>query len=89
MNTVVFEVRSLKETIRDATRAIKTGRADREARIGFTSPELLWEVLSAKRWELLHIRPAATAASSSMLVTLLTWAPNSESRDHGSGRSII
>jgi predicted transcriptional regulator len=55
MNTVVFEVRSLKETLRDATRAMKTGRGEREARIGFPSPELLWEVLSAKRWELLKI----------------------------------
>jgi predicted transcriptional regulator len=32
---------------------MKTGRADREARIGFASPELLWQVLTAKRWELL------------------------------------
>jgi predicted transcriptional regulator len=32
---------------------MKTGRADREARISFASPELLWQVLTAKRWELL------------------------------------
>ena len=32
---------------------MKSGRADREARIGFASPELLWRVLTAKRWELL------------------------------------
>jgi predicted transcriptional regulator len=32
---------------------MKTGRADREARIGFASPKLLWQVLTAKRWELL------------------------------------
>ncbi len=53
MKTVVLEVRSLKETLADATRAMKTGRAEREARIGFASPELLWQVLTAKRWELL------------------------------------
>jgi predicted transcriptional regulator len=32
---------------------MKTGRAEREARISFATPELLWEVLTAKRWELL------------------------------------
>ena len=53
MKTVVLEVRSLKETLGDATRAMKMGRAEREARIGFASPELLWQVLTAKRWELL------------------------------------
>jgi predicted transcriptional regulator len=53
MKTVVLEVRSLKETLGDATRAMKTSRAEREARIGFASPELLWQVLTAKRWELL------------------------------------
>ncbi len=53
MNTVVFEVRSLRETLANAARAMKTGRAEGEARISFASPELLWEVLTAKRWELL------------------------------------
>lgn len=33
--------------------AWKTGRAEREARISFETPELLWKVLTAKRWELL------------------------------------
>ena len=31
----------------------KTGKADTDARIGFASPELLWQVLNPKRWELL------------------------------------
>jgi predicted transcriptional regulator len=53
MNTVVLEVRSLTETLADAARTMKTGRADREARIAFATPELLWQVLTAKRWELL------------------------------------
>ena len=53
MKTVVLEVRSLKAALDDATRAMKTGRVDREARISFASPELLWQVLTAKRWELL------------------------------------
>lgn len=53
MSTVVLEVRSLAETLADAAGAMKTGRVESEARIGFATPELLWEVLTAKRWELL------------------------------------
>ena len=53
MNMVVLEVRSLRDTLADASRAMKTGRAEREARISFATPELLWQVLTAKRWELL------------------------------------
>jgi predicted transcriptional regulator len=53
MNTVVLEVRSLSQTLADASRAMRTGRGDREARIAFSTPELLWQVLTAKRWELL------------------------------------
>lgn len=53
MNTVVLEVRSLRETLVDTTRVMKTRRAEREARISFATPELLWGVLTAKRWELL------------------------------------
>ena len=36
-----------------------TGRAEREAHIGFASPELLWKVLTAKRWELLKAMTGA------------------------------
>jgi len=53
MRTVVLEVRSLAETLADASRAMKTGRGEREARIAFATPELLWQVLTAKRWQLL------------------------------------
>ena len=53
MNAVVLEVRSLAETLADASRAMKAGRSGREARIGFATPELLWQVLTAKRWDLL------------------------------------
>jgi predicted transcriptional regulator len=31
----------------------RSGKAQRSARISFATPELLWKVLSAKRWELL------------------------------------
>jgi predicted transcriptional regulator len=33
--------------------AWKTGKAQRTARISFATPELLWKVLTAKRWEIL------------------------------------
>ena len=55
MNTVVLEVRSLEDALIDVARAMKTGRGDAEARISFATPELLWRVLTAKRWELLKM----------------------------------
>lgn len=33
--------------------AWQSGKAEKTARISFASPELLWKVLTAKRWELL------------------------------------
>ena len=53
MNTVVLEVRSLTGSLAAAARTMTTGRAERDARIAFATPELLWQVLTAKRWELL------------------------------------
>ena len=55
MNTVVLEVGPLRGALAEAARAMKTGRAEREAHISFAAPELLWEVLTAKRWELLKV----------------------------------
>ena len=63
MNTVILEVRSLTDTLADAARAMKSGRAEREVRIGFATPELLWQVLTAKRWELLKAMCGAGAMS--------------------------
>ena len=63
MNTVILEVRSLADTLADAARAMNSGRAEREARIGFATPELLWRVLTAKRWELLKVLCGADAMS--------------------------
>ncbi len=53
MKTVVLEVRSPSQAFDDFARAWKSGGRAREARIAFASPELLWRVLTAKRWELL------------------------------------
>ncbi len=63
MNTVILEVRSLADTLADAARAMQSGRVEREARIGFATPELLWKVLTAKRWELLKAMCGAGAMS--------------------------
>jgi predicted transcriptional regulator len=35
--------------------AWKTGKDEKSAHIAFASPELLWQVLTAKRWELLKV----------------------------------
>jgi predicted transcriptional regulator len=37
----------------DFSSAWNSGKGQRTARISFATPELLWEVLTAKRWELL------------------------------------
>ena len=37
----------------DFVQGWKTGKGQKMARISFATPELLWEVLTAKRWELL------------------------------------
>ena len=53
MKTVVLEVRSPQEAMAGFVQTWKSGKAERSARISFATPELLWQVLTAKRWELL------------------------------------
>jgi len=53
MKTVVLEVRSLAETLADVSRVIQADRPETEERIAFATPELLWKVLTAKRWDIL------------------------------------
>ena len=53
MKTVTLEVREARESMADFARPWRTGKPERSARISFASPELLWKVLTAKRWELL------------------------------------
>lgn len=55
MKTVVLEVRSPAESMANFVQSWQAGKPERSARIGFASPELLWQVLTAKRWELLKI----------------------------------
>jgi predicted transcriptional regulator len=53
MKTVTLDVRSLKDTLQAAAETARSGKADKSVRISFASPELLWKVLTAKRWEIL------------------------------------
>ena len=53
MKTVTLDVRSPSEAMAGFSQAWNTGKASKTDRISFASPELLWKVLTAKRWELL------------------------------------
>lgn len=53
MKTVTLEVRNPSEAMADFVQTWKSGKAQRNAHIAFATPELLWKVLTAKRWELL------------------------------------
>jgi predicted transcriptional regulator len=53
MRTVTLEVRAPADAMADFVRSWKTGKHERSARISFATPELLWRVLTAKRWALL------------------------------------
>ena len=55
MKTVTLDVRAPKEAMADFVRVWKTRKPERAARISFASPELLWKLLTAKRWELLKV----------------------------------
>src|SRR3970040_618401 len=53
MKTVTLSVQPPKAAMADALAAVKSGKPQKSARISFATPELLWQVLTAKRWELL------------------------------------
>lgn len=53
MKTVTLNVRTPANSMSDFVQAWKTGKSQKSARISFATPELLWQVLTAKRWELL------------------------------------
>ncbi len=53
MKTVTIDVRTMADTLGDFTQAWNGGSAS-APRISFESPELLFKVLSGKRWELLN-----------------------------------
>jgi predicted transcriptional regulator len=51
VKTVTLEVASRDDVTRRALAAFKNKK--QQARISFATPELLWKVLTAKRWEIL------------------------------------
>ena len=53
MKTVVLDVRTPEESMSDILATLESGKPEKYARISFSTPELLWKVLTAKRWELL------------------------------------
>ncbi|HWR75754.1 MAG TPA: DNA-binding protein [Thiobacillus sp.] len=53
MKILTLDVRPPADSMADFVHAWKTGKPQKTARISFASPELLWQVLTAKRWELL------------------------------------
>ena len=53
MKTVTLDVRAPADSMADFAHGWKTGKAQKAARISFATPELLWQVLTVKRWELL------------------------------------
>ncbi len=59
MKTLTLDVRAPCESMAEFVHAWKTGEGERTARMSFATPELLWKVLTAKRWELLKAMCAA------------------------------
>jgi predicted transcriptional regulator len=53
MKTVILEVRGPQEATAGFAQAWNSNKPRKPDRISFASPELLWKVLTAKRWELL------------------------------------
>jgi len=53
MKTVILDVRTPADSMADFVRVWKSRKPEKSARISFATPELLWQVLTAKRWELL------------------------------------
>ena len=62
MNTVTLDVRTLKDSLADFTNALKIGGKS-SPRISFETPELLWQTLTIKRWEILKAMTGAGTIS--------------------------
>ena len=55
MKTVTLDVKSPADSMASFVQTWKTGKPQKNARISFATPELLWRVLTEKRWELLKV----------------------------------
>jgi predicted transcriptional regulator len=63
MKTVTLDVKPSADSMADFKQAWRTAKPNKSARISFTTPELLWQVLTAKRWELLKALCGAGSVS--------------------------
>ena len=63
MKTVTLDVRTPDSAMREFVHVWKSGKPEKSARISFASPELLWQVLTSKRLELLKALCGAGAVS--------------------------
>ncbi len=55
MKIVTLDVRPPADAMADFTQAWHTEKSQNSARISFATPELLWRVVTAKRWGLLKV----------------------------------
>jgi len=53
MRTVTLDVKPMADSLADFARTWKSGKRDASARISFATPDLLWRVLTTRRWDLL------------------------------------
>lgn len=63
MKTVILDVRDPKQAMADFAQTWNLDKQQESDRISFASPELLWKVLTAKRWELLKALCGAGSVS--------------------------
>lgn len=54
MKTVTLDVRAPEDSMAEFAQAWKSGKGTKGDRISFPTPELLWKVFTAKRWQLLE-----------------------------------
>ncbi len=59
MKTVVLDVQPFRRSLGDFSRAWKSGKRNGAYRISFATPELLWKVLTEKRWAILKAMAGA------------------------------
>ena len=100
MKTVTLDVRPPADSMADFVRVWKTGKSEKAARISFATPELLWQGLTAKRWELLKalcgvgpvsIREAARRVGRDVKAVHgdVTALLNASVLDHAEGGGIV
>ena len=59
MKTMTLDVREPEDAMAEFVRAWNSGKTGGDDRLTFAKPELLWKILTAKRWDLLKAMCAA------------------------------